>query len=682
VRLILQATVCAATLLLFAASGWCQYSTAHPTWGDFETQGSVTFGYRFTNVTGSQQKFLELYDLKKGPRLMDFSIFGRAKEGTSSFADNYSLTMSGLGGDPFPSASLMVSKDHLYDLRVNFRQSYYYWDRDDSVALPTALPAPYKGHGLTPNQNWATVRRFGSLEFALHATRNLRLGFEFERDAQNGATTTTQSLEYFGDPSLWQSFSRSFPFAVVVPLDELTNRIAGSLDYTWRQWNFHYRGGYQSFNQSLNSDTINMTSLNVDLTGTVSGAANTPLAPLMPSTVAFQETRQLKTPISEFSYSGKVNSRLDIRGGYIFYRYRGPAERNVTYTGTGPTNSAFTTFAPYSIIETDGSRLTEPNHVIDQGFSVRLTNWLDFHTDYRYQRFTEDATGVFHSVRDVNTIADGNVHNQWLVGNHTLGMNLEFVPTRALVIRAGVRLLKSNVEYLVNGVADPFATRQIKTAWPTLSIYYQPSKIFSVRGDFQSIDNGTSYTRISPHTDVGTRFLVRLRPWTKVSVEDSLVVRNRKFTDTNFQNNIRTNATNITYTFSERLSAFGGMSYDSYMATDSVTFLRGVPPLTADWSDRFINRVWQGGIATKAPRYFGGSFTGNLVRTTGLSQISGEPPTFGPVRWPMATATVWAEFPRAGRLSLDFQRSYYGEDIVHANDFQANLLTIRWTRSF
>src|SRR3990172_4454950 len=66
--------------------------------GDFETQGSVTAGYRFTTVKGRREKFLELFDLKKGFRLMDFSILGRAREGTSPFADSYSLTMSGLGG--------------------------------------------------------------------------------------------------------------------------------------------------------------------------------------------------------------------------------------------------------------------------------------------------------------------------------------------------------------------------------------------------------------------------------------------------------------------------------------------------------------------------------------------------------------------------------------------------------
>jgi hypothetical protein len=40
------------------------------------------------------------------------------------------------------------------------------------------------------------------------------------------------------------------------------------------------------------------------------------------------------------------------------------------------------------------------------------------------------------------------------------------------------------------------------------------------------------------------------------------------------------------------------------------------------------------------------------------------------------------DFPRAGKLSIDLQRTYYAQQIVTVNNFSANLLTIRWTRDF
>jgi hypothetical protein len=48
----------------------------------------------------------------------------------------------------------------------------------------------------------------------------------------------------------------------------------------------------------------------------------------------------------------------------------------------------------------------------------------------------------------------------------------------------------------------------------------------------------------------------------------------------------------------------------------------------------------------------------------------------------MGTGTFWVEFPKAGRLSVDLQRTYYLEEIIRGNDFQASILAIRWTRDF
>jgi hypothetical protein len=117
------------------------------------------YGHRRAEIVrqvGRREKFLELFNLRSGPRLFDFNFSGNAKEGTTPFADHFHFDSSGWGGDPFPSAQFGMSKNKVYDLRVNWRQTYYYWDRNDNALLPSGL------HGLTSNQNWATVRRFGS----------------------------------------------------------------------------------------------------------------------------------------------------------------------------------------------------------------------------------------------------------------------------------------------------------------------------------------------------------------------------------------------------------------------------------------------------------------------------------------------------------------------------------------
>jgi len=99
--------------------------------------------------------------------------------------------------------------------------------------------------------------------------------------------------------------------------------------------------------------------------------------------------------------------------------------------------------------------------------------------------------------------------------------------------------------------------------------------------------------------------------------------------------------------------------------------------------------VWSGGIDAKPTKRFDLRLSGNFDRSSGVGAISGtggavnnEPPAYGPLTWPLVTGTLSYDFPRAGRFAIDLQRTYYSEQIVTANNFSANLLTIRWTRNF
>jgi hypothetical protein len=132
----------------------------------------------------------------------------------------------------------------------------------------------------------------------------------------------------------------------------------------------------------------------------------------------------------------------------------------------------------------------------------------------------------------------------------------------------------------------------------------------------------------------------------------------------------------------DRFSIFGGFTYDSIFAAGNILYVRGTAPLSDFLRDQEVDRVVQAGVEAKPSKYFGLRLTGNFDRSTGLGQISGEPPAYGPLTWPLVTGTVYFDFPKAGRLSVDLQRTYYIEQIITANNFQANLLTIRWTRNF
>jgi hypothetical protein len=458
-------------------------------------RGSITTGYRFTDVKGYEPKCQELFDLNGGPRLLDLNLFGQT---TSRYLDHYSLSLSGIGGEPYTTAQLNIRKSRRYDLRVNFRQSRHYWNGHDQAALPSGL------HSLTNYHDWATVRKIGSANLLVHATRNLRFSFEYSRNTRDGVTGVTRTLDYFGSSSTWGSFARANPYYMVAPIAEAANRVTVGLDYTRQAWTVHYRIGYQRFEDSVNgrNSAALERSINVDDPSTVGELV---------TAATWSDFRRLTTPVSEVSYTGNPSSRLEMRGGYIFYRYSGPATLDFSFSGMARTNSTGSTVGPYSIWSSNTASVTEPNHVIDQGFTYKLKEWWRVMLDYRYSRFTVESEGRFRSVAG-EVIASGDTSDQWRIGAHVLNFDMVFTPASSLLVRAGVRLMKSDIESRSDGVIDVDRTKRIKTVWPVLSGVYQPSRMLTVRVDVEQINNGASYTRITPHIDKGGRFVVRFRP--------------------------------------------------------------------------------------------------------------------------------------------------------------------------
>ncbi len=640
--------------------------------GTFNIQGSVTTGYRFNDIDGYRPMYRELFDLGKGFRLMDFNVFGESKSGANPFADSFSLQLSGLGGDPFPTAQFTVSKKKLYDFRASWRQSYYFWNQNDNVVLPIAAAGAGLSKGLTSNHDWTTVRKFGSVDFTLHATNNLRFNFDYYRPSDEGSLLTTRSLDFLGSPGYWGTFARANPYSLFAPLTDDTNRFTGGVDYAWKTWSFHYSVGYQTFTENMSLNNVSSPELSIN------PIASSTLEPL--SNLSWSQSRRLTTPISEFSFVGKPLPKLEWRGGYIYYRYQGPATFDQAFNGIAPNAGGVQT--PYSVSQSARATLTEPNNIVSQGLTYHFYDWWSADVDYRYTRFTTNSVGDFQSLFNGVTPTTATTDTIWRDGVSDLTVSMDFTPLRSLTIRPGIELMRADVESLANGVIVPATTLRTNTVHPVISFGYEPSKVFSIRGDFHSTTNGASYTAITPHTQQGTRFVLRFQPMEKLSIEDEINVVNNKLIGVDFQNNIRSNALTVSYTLSDRLSVFAGFSYDSYYAQGDIVYARGPAPLADTLRDQEMNRVWQGGLEIKPTKRSGLRLTGNFDRSSGVGQISGEPPAYGPVTWPLVTGTGYYDFPVAGRLSVDLQRTYYSEQIVTVNNFSANILTIRWTRSF
>ena len=429
-------------------------------------------------------------------------------------------------------------------------------------------------------------------------------------------------------------------FYLVAPVNEESNRVTGGIDYTRRSWALHYKLGYQRFSDTVPGTNLGpgQLSINVDDPTT----RNEPL-----STATWTDYRKLSTPVSEFSYTGKLTKDLEARGSYLFYRYSGPASLDFTASGIARTTSA-TVDAPYTFSMSSRANDTEPNNVIDQGFTYRVKEWWDILADYRYSRFHVNSNATFNSL-NAGVVSAGTELDQWWIGVSTLDLNMAFTPSSALLVRAGVRLMKSDILMMENGITDPARTRRVKTAWPVLSLHYEPSKKFTVRGDIEQITNGTSYTAITPHIDVGGRVIVRYRPTEKLYVEDTTVIRNRTLLASDYRSTVRTNSGTVNYDIHPKVAIYAGFSYDSFYSSDFANFLRGTAPITnLAIIDQTVNRIWTGGLRIEHVKRFGLNFSGNFVRTTGSAQIAGEPPNYGPQSFPVRFGSPVLRLPAVG----------------------------------
>jgi hypothetical protein len=658
-------------LALVATTGRTVHARQEPS-ESFENHGEVTIGYRLTDIKGYRPQYLQLFDLRDGFRVTDFTVHGDAREGSNRFADGYSLSMSGIGGEPFVTADFKLAKTNLYDLRVQWRQSYYYRNQNDDVVLPITTLGPSLSKGLTDNHDWATVRKLGSASLLMHATNRLRFGFDFSRNTTEGSLLTTRSLDFFGAPSYWGSFARANPYPLVAPLHDDTNRFTGGVDYSWRRWDFHYKAGFQTFSETAVLDPVSNGEVSIN------PAALSAMEPL--TQLSWSQTRRMTTPVSDFSFRGALTDAIEWRGGYVYQRYRGPATLDSSYSGIA--RNATLAPTPYSVSEGGRATVTAPYHAVNQGITWRARDWWTVNADYRYSHDASDTVLSIQSLFNGTSASVGSSDITWRSSLNDLAINMVFAPRPGLVLSPGVRLSWFDITSLENGVIDDARTLRTRHVRPEVRFGYKPSSRLSFRGGLSSGISNKSYTAISPHTTVAGHLVGRFELLPNLSIEDTLRVVTSDLIDANYENRIRSNSVLISYALDERFSAFGGMTYDSYYAQGDIVYARGAAPLTSTIRDQEIHRVWQAGIDVRPVRYFGFRVSANYDRLTGAGEILGEPPAYGPLTWPMATGTVYVEFPKLGRLSLDLQRTYYIEELVTANNFSASLLMIRYTRGF
>lgn len=161
------------------------------TWGEYNIEQSVEFGYRDSMIGGNLNNYNTFENLGSGVRLFDYTLNMRSIDHRGLFFDNLSFANFGYGGDPNDVSRLRVDKDKWYDFRFMFRRDKNFWDYNllanplNTAAFPTPTPITNSPHALY------ITRKMQDYDLTLFPQSRLRFRVGYSHDFNGGPGFTS-----------------------------------------------------------------------------------------------------------------------------------------------------------------------------------------------------------------------------------------------------------------------------------------------------------------------------------------------------------------------------------------------------------------------------------------------------------------------------------------------------------
>src|SRR4051812_6269188 len=209
--------------------------------GGYVVHQSAEIGYRASDISGSEQMYSTLVNLRTGPRFLEQSLSMQSQNHDSLLFDDLFINSFGWGGDPSNGLRARVEKNRWYDFRGNFR-------RDQTDFNYNLLANPLNPSTSNPNvpvgfspHNFGTRRRMSDFDLTLlpQSALSFRMGY-----SHNNMTGPSYSSVHEGTDALlfqnWNTTLNSFRFGAdlkilprtVVSYDQFLDYYKG--DTTWQ----------------------------------------------------------------------------------------------------------------------------------------------------------------------------------------------------------------------------------------------------------------------------------------------------------------------------------------------------------------------------------------------------------------------------------------------------------------
>ncbi len=299
--------------------------------GGYVIHQSIEIGYRASDITGSQQMYNTLVDLRSGPRFLDQSLSMQSQNHDGLLFDNLFVNSYGWGGDPNNGLRMRMDKNKWYDFRANFRRDQTDFDYNllanplnPSTSSPN-IPVTFSPH------NFGTRRRMSDVDLTLlpQSAISFRIGY-----SRNNMTGPSYSSVHEGTDALlfqdWNTTVNSYRFGAdlkilprtVLSYDQFLDYYKG--DTTWQSARFAQAllpGTPETVELGLPIDTANKTPCAItppatsliDSTGTLTN-------PSCNAYFDYNRTNRTRTsqPTERLSLHSSYFQRLELTASYAY----------------------------------------------------------------------------------------------------------------------------------------------------------------------------------------------------------------------------------------------------------------------------------------------------------------------------------------------------------------------------
>jgi hypothetical protein len=515
---------------------------------------SVDVGYRANDITGSEQMYNTLVNLRSGPRLLDQSLTMQSQNHDGTLFDNLFLNSFGWGGDPNNALRLRLDKNKWYDFRSAFRR-----DQTDFgynlLANPLNPPTSSPNIPATSSPHlFATRRRISDFDLTLfpQSIFDVRLGY-----SHNNMTGPSYSSVHVGTDALlfqdWNTTLNSYRLGAdlkifehtVVSYDQFLDYYKGDTD--WQLAPFApalLPGGAGTVDLGLPINTGNKnpcainapaTSL-IDSTGTLTNLTCN-------SFIDYNRTNRTRTsePTERFSLHSTDLPRLELNMSYAYGSADMNAVLNEFFNGFQSGRNGSPNTRQSLVTDTPGTTTgaTRISNVADFSITAHLTKHLRFVDTFRFWAYRIPERAFFNeedwtcSGCDLTTPISGTTSGGSLPETaDQLSFNQSWKRNESDLVwdakhvggRVGFRYGDKTFHHILDFATGDEDRITVHEYTPLFGIWAKPMTSLRFNFDWEHTNSDDAILRIGPRKEDKYRFQANYtpKPWAVIGTSINL----------------------------------------------------------------------------------------------------------------------------------------------------------------